>query len=144
MSTACVIGTKRKDGTILGIYCHNDGMPRRVGYILYHHYSDLDRLNALIAGGDISSLGSRLNPDESYEHSFDNPQEDVTVFYGRDRGEGWTYCHYWESHSLQDFLSGDGISYHYLFDEDSGQWEVYDYEGARIPVPKEMVYGDEQ
>ena len=139
MSTAALIGIISQDDSARLIYCHNDGTPDRLGCILYHFYSDVDRLNSLIDGGDISSLGSKLDPDEGYEHSFDNPQEDVTVFYHRDRGEDWidcvplTYLPYSWSEEEKGSIAGTGILYTYIFDEKNFQWELY-IDGKRIPA----------
>ena len=41
--------------------------------------------------GDMSSLGENIYPNKDAEHSFNNPQENVCVFYGRDREEDWKH-----------------------------------------------------
>lgn len=55
--------------------------------MMLDHYNTRDRVEKLISLGYISSLGINIEPNPSMPHTFDDPQEDVTVFYGRDRGE---------------------------------------------------------
>lgn len=88
------VGNKYK-----GIYCHWDGYPdgMGVGYHLFHHYATQEKVEALIALGDISTLKENVAPPDGVIHTFDAPYiEDakanhatskVTVAYGRDRGE---------------------------------------------------------
>ena len=93
---------------ITSIYCHHDGDPTCVGQTLYDHYNNPERVERLMALGDISSLHPHLSPEESAifrymqfpdsirgqscwkdlpPHSFDTPYPDVTIAYGRDRGQ---------------------------------------------------------
>ena len=60
------------DDTIKAIYCHNDGYLSNNGKILDQHYANEDKVNELLAGGDISSLKDTI--------------ED-TIFYHRDKGD---------------------------------------------------------
>ena len=60
------------DDTIKAIYCHNDGYLSNNGKILDQHYADEDKVNELLAEGDISSLRDTIAD---------------TTFYARDRGE---------------------------------------------------------
>ena len=60
------------DDTILAIYCHNDGYLSNNGKILDQHYRDEDKVNELLAEGDVSSLRDTIAD---------------TTFYARDRGE---------------------------------------------------------
>lgn len=66
------------------IYVHFDG--GMIGEVLTNHYTDQEKIDALISFGDVSSLGSEVAP-SGEGHSFDTPEPGVTVFYGRDRGE---------------------------------------------------------
>jgi len=73
MATRSFIGIfNQMDGSVRGIYCHNDGYPEHVGDMLSQHYKSAAKVNSLLALGDISSLGKTLNS---------------TVAYHRDRGE---------------------------------------------------------
>ena len=68
------------------VYCHWDGYLDHNGRILLEHY-DSSKANHLVALGDMSSLRPNVEIPEGKEHSFDEPLDDVTVFYNRDRGE---------------------------------------------------------
>ena len=87
MSTRGFIGYQKDNGEIRGIYSHWDNYLSCNGLILYKNYNDKIKTISLVELGDISSLREEVFPDNKKEHSFDNPQENVTVFYGRDRGE---------------------------------------------------------
>ncbi len=86
MSTRSAIIIKTEDG-FAGIYCHSDGYPDHVGAVLDKHYNTPEKAAELISMGDLSSLYEKPNPDPGTPHSFDEPQERVTVAYHRDRGE---------------------------------------------------------
>ena len=106
------------DDTIKAIYCHNDGYLSNNGKILDLYYTDntdeqdaKDKVNELLAGGDISSLKDTI--------------ED-TIFYMRDRGESNK-----EATTLKDesallefaFEQCDAeVVYMYAY----GAWYVYD------------------
>ena len=68
------------------VYCHWDGYLEHNGKILQEHY-DSAKANHLVALGDLSSLGANIEIPDGVEHSFEKPADDITVFYGRDRGE---------------------------------------------------------
>lgn len=85
MATRSTIGIKREDGTIDFIYCHWDGYLEGVGKTLKENYTNEQKIHQLISLGSVSSLGDEIFPKSN--HSFDSPEKNVTVFYGRDRGE---------------------------------------------------------
>ncbi len=85
MSTRSCIAVQHGD-TIKAIYCHNDGYLKHNGRMLHEHYNS-QRANYLVALGDLSSLRAKLEPTKDSGHSFNKPETDVCVFYGRDRGE---------------------------------------------------------
>ena len=89
MSTRSYICIENEDKSITGIYCHSDGYLTYNGAMLLDHYSDREKVKELISLGDLSTLLPKLHPDKDKPHSFDydNRQDDVCVFYGRDRGE---------------------------------------------------------
>lgn len=70
---------------VVSVYCHWDGYPSYNGEVLLHNYNTLDKVKELVSGGDMSSLGPRCDLPEG--HSFENPVEGYTVYYGRDRGD---------------------------------------------------------
>jgi hypothetical protein len=87
MGTRSTIAIRNQDGTVTGIYCHWDGYLEHNGRILHDHYTTEEIVRELIALGDLSSLRIGIHPDPNEEHTFDAPQKNVCVFYGRDRGE---------------------------------------------------------
>ena len=105
MATRSRIGIENEDGTVSSIYCHWDGYPSNNGRTLIDHYSDREKVKELIALGSISALKENVAPIEPMDdiigvrmlkefkvlpksvHSFDTPQEGITIAYHRDRGE---------------------------------------------------------
>lgn len=87
MSTRSFICKSLPNNTIVGVYCHYDGYPSGVGATLSTHYATDERVTALLSLGSISQLHPRLAPDLGDTHTFDNPANNVTVAYHRDRGE---------------------------------------------------------
>lgn len=125
MATRSIIGIENQDGTVTSIYCHNDGYPEYNGRILVNHYQDPEKVKALIALGDISSL------DESVEcpqgHSFYNQAAGYTVAYHRDRGDDFRQD---TSKSVESFSQSDLEEYGYLFTQ-QGEWICIDGHSRR-------------
>lgn len=121
MSTRSNIAIKRKNGTVESVYCHWDGYLSHNGKILLKYYQDTDKINKLIDLGDISSLNKEVEPTK--EHTYDNPQEGVTVAYKRDRGEDNADKRVWKS--LKEYLENVEtlfIEYIYVYDEEKQAW----------------------
>lgn len=85
MATRSMIMLEYPNGKVLTAYCHWDGYPSHNGKILLDHYNTQSKVANLLAPGDMSYLRENCNGAEG--HSFDNPVEGQTVYYGRDRGE---------------------------------------------------------
>ena len=129
MSTRSLIGIV-KDKDVEFIYCHNDGYIEGVGATLQAHYDTKEKVEQLIALGDISCLGPEpISKPEYWELNVENLFAENTVAY-KDRGEDWekikpktvfrdnynmNYLDYW-----QEYL--------YLFDPDNKiyKWWVWD------------------
>jgi hypothetical protein len=118
MATRSSIAVKHGNN-IKAVYCHWDGYLSHNGKILLESY-DSPKANYLVALGDISSLGKRIEPLEGTDHSFQNPQEDVCVFYGRDRKEEGGDFRTFGSEA--EWLENLGQEYNYLMD--GGVWYV--------------------
>jgi hypothetical protein len=87
MSTNSTIALLHKVGLISRIYCHFDGqVENRVGEKLFKHYNDYDKITQLVSMGALSYLEKNIVPTDD-SHSFAHPQDDVCVFFHRDRGE---------------------------------------------------------
>ena len=84
MATRSTIAYKTSRG-VTAIYCHWDGYPAGVGKTLHENYQAAYKIGKLVAHGDVSSLGSEIGK----QHSFDarDGEDTWTTFYGRDRGE---------------------------------------------------------
>jgi len=120
MATRSNIAYKTPEGKIRSIYCHWDGYPEHNGEMLRRYYTDFDKVVALVGNGQLSQLAKNVNP--TGEHSFDNAQDDVCVFYGRDRGE--TGVGYVEYDNVADWVE-NGEEYMYLYS--NGDWLVNDH-----------------
>lgn len=85
MATRGTIAVEKNDGTVMSIYSHYDNYLQHNVKLLVEYYNSQELAEALITGGDISSLAERINP--IGEHSFYKRENGTTVYYKRDRGE---------------------------------------------------------
>lgn len=129
MSTHATIAIT--DGTkCRAIYLHWDGYLTWAGAILHDYYGTKEKAKQLIELGGLSALKELIAPNPGMAHTFDAPNELVTVAYHRDRNEPL------EINELSDLsVSGDkefiqrladisDAQYVYLFDEKTEQWLV--------------------
>lgn len=121
MATRSRIGIENENGKVESIYCHWDGHPSHNGKILNQHYTDAEKVKALIALGDISSLQENAIPADGVTHSFEEPAGNVTVAYHRDRGEEFRKPR--ENNSVEAFSQSDVEEYGYVFTRE-GEWKV--------------------
>lgn len=123
MATRSSIAFVGKDGKVKSSYCHWDGYPANNGAILLIHYQEPEKVKELLSFGDISSLKKSVVPSEGSNHSYDNPENNVTVFYGRDRGEDsqgnefYSFDKYKEENGFQE--------YDYVYFETKKRWYIY-------------------
>lgn len=141
MGSRSAIGMKNEKGQIEAIYCHWDGYPEWVGKILVENYDTKEKVEELLALGDLSSLGKRVKPNEDEIHTYENPVDDVTIAYHRDRGEelnpAGTYS------SIEEFITEfkeAWCSYFYVFD--NGDWYVYEDSNDNKKLVKELLKGE--
>lgn len=119
------MGTRSRIGVMHGdkcksIYCHWDGYLDHNGKILMEHY-DSAKANHLVALGDISSLDKNIEIPEGIRHTFDDPAEGITTFYGRDRKENG--CEFAVDHTFEDFMNrvaDCNAEYYYIMRD--GEW----------------------
>lgn len=132
MATRSTIAVQFQNGTILQSYCHWDGYLEHNGKLLVENYNSEELASALIDLGSISVLAPKINP--VGPHTFDEPEKNVTVFYGRDRGEDDTeplpFYDYEEYKS-----NGRGEEFNYLFR--NGCWEC-EFDGKVVDVETEL------
>ena len=105
MSTRSDIIVQRADGKWHRIYCHSDGYLSYNGRILFDHYTSQASADALVALGDLSSLGPKIGTKHPFNEppyylpggdrlqrnpaqiAFRKKYGDVCRAYGRDRGD---------------------------------------------------------
>ena len=132
MGTRSAIGYATQDGRIRGKYSHYDGYPAYTGKMLQEHYQQSRKIAQMVELGDQSFLAEEIFPKGA--HSFDSPEEGVTIFYGRDRGEADTEPR--EFDTLADFVEhfkDCWCEYFYVYAH--GEWmmnTVHDDAGWRI------------
>jgi hypothetical protein len=131
MATRSAIGYVTESGTIMAAYCHWDGYLSHNGQILNSHYTDENKIVELILGGEMSSLGSEIgvkHPFDKYDLSDEEKAkfENMTTYYGRDRGEIDTDHKVFKSiEEFVEYYDGIGVEYFYLYNE--GKWLVSQY-----------------
>ena len=121
MATRSRIAIEQADGTVRSVYCHWDGYPKGNGKTLVEHYGDRAKVESLIALGDLSVLGERVEP--AGRHSFNLPEDGTTVAYHRDRKEAYHEPRVDES--LQGFVDSDVEEFGYVFTA-AGEWMMVD------------------
>ena len=145
MATRSRIGMVQLDGSVISIYSHCGGYVSENGATLLTHYTDAEKVKELISLGDISSLAPNINPDpKKGKHTFDHPQEDVVVAYGRDRGEDPTRIKPRIDKTVDDFVKSDVEEYGYLFKD--GSWFVikgYTHDRKLIPLTVGIIVADD-
>ena len=124
MSTRSLIGIVEPDGSVRSIYCHFDGYVAYVGRMLNIHYNSEEMARQLIALGDLSSLRERIAPNPGEAHSFDNPLDDVTIAYHRDRGEEFIPARKYESKEAMAKKGWNHCWAEYCYVWENGAWHV--------------------
>ena len=120
MSTNATIIAKCKDGKYRCIYTHWDGYPSHNGAILQEDYTDQDKIEELLALGDISILAPSIECPEG--HTFDKAVPGYCVAYGRDRGEEGVDAIVVDT--MAKVRENQNQSYNYFWDGES--WTVND------------------
>ena len=114
------VGIEAPSGKVLSTYGHYDGYPSWVGKHLKRYYNNSAKVKELMKLGKqgISTLGKKIKG--SKDHSFDKPDKDVTVFYGRDRGEKGNATSKWKDRDEIKFHSGEEFAY--IFSMKDKKW----------------------
>ena len=112
MSTRSTIAIRRTDGSVKKIYCHSDGYIQWNGSILQKYYSTADKVENLLALGNLSTLGPQIKPDDP---------RDWDLGYHDAR-----FCRTYTSRGepLEFLDPGQMEDYNYLFDESEAAWLV--------------------
>jgi len=125
MATRSFICKSLPNNTVVGVYCHYDGYPSGVGATLSTHYTTTPRVDALLSLGSISQLHPRLVPDLGDTHTFDNPANNVTVAYHRDRGEAMSSTTF-PSLDVMVANVADQLGVEFVYIWDGNEWVTMD------------------
>lgn len=118
MATRSTIAVLNPNGTVSQIYCHWDGYLEWNGRILVENYNTLERVQELIALGDLSSLHENIQSTTDSQ-TCEDPEPNVGVYYGRDRGESGVEPRVYDS--LEDYIENfQREEFNYLFQ--AGEW----------------------
>ena len=131
MGTRARIGLELKDGSVLSVFHHWDGMPSWLGRILTTHYNTKSLVEELIDGGDMSSCWTDERWDDTGVKGVYGPQ------YYSQRGED---CPPRMNKNLSEYLTQDAEEFAYVYTQSEG-WLCYDtcewhdsyMEGVEIP-----------
>lgn len=127
MATRSTIAMEQPDGRVMQVYCHWDGYLENNGQILEEHYRNRAKVLALMLLGSISSLRPEIGQAHDFgaRYSKDDPRENWTVAYGRDRGEADVEAHVFRD--FDDYVKNHQYEeYEYIFRLDD-QWYVCQY-----------------
>lgn len=125
MGTPSTIAILKKNGTVEQINAYYDGFITSTGVTLLCFYNDINKVKELISLGDLSGLNKEIHPPIGVTHNFGNPADDVTIFYGRDRGESGNKANKYPSY--EDYVKlGVQEPFNYLFDEKKNKWFFLD------------------
>jgi hypothetical protein len=119
ISTRSFIAVKNpEEEGYTAVYCHYDGYPSGVGAILKKYYKTISKVEKLISGGGISSLGKDIGT----KHDFDSRTEGETTYYHRDRGESLQITEARTKDELIRKANDSWAEYLYIFDK--SKWET--------------------
>lgn len=119
MSTRAHIAMKTGENECRAIYTHFDGYIKHHAPILLEHYAMRERVEALLALGDLSVLAGELGEKQDFDDRSTH-RDNWCLAYGRDRNDEDT-----EARVMRiDNLIKNGIQYAYLFDPETETWSV--------------------
>jgi hypothetical protein len=125
MGTRAAIGYKTPEGKIRAKYSHYDGYVVGAGRTLQEHYQQARKIAQMVELGDQSYMAEEIFPMPGSGHSFDTPEEGVTVFYGRDRGETRVDAQEFDTvQEMVEYYTDSGCEYFYL--HTAAGWIVHD------------------
>ena len=147
MATRSTIAIAREDGSVAQVYCHWDGYLENNGVLLVNHYNTADKVEELIAGGDISSLGEIVGVEHPFDtriaemaqEEYDRLYGNMTLYYGRDRGEEGTGARVFGDVAEYEKAGDSGMfeEFNYLFID--GRWYYKSYDGVVRDVERTIV-----
>ena len=118
-----LIAKQLNHGKFKFIYVHNDGDIWLAGKLLVQNYDTEEKVDKLLALGDLSWLGEKLEPDKSKPHTINNGQHDVTFSYMRDRGDTDTKPVTGSLKKMEETGFGRDCVNIYIFTHE-GEWKI--------------------
>lgn len=128
MSTSATIAVQHEDKTISSISVHWDGTLEYVGAVLKKFHSTQQRVETLIAGGNISSLGitTAKNPNENHIFvSIEGIKHNVQVhtsYLARDYEGVLNLNRYTDASDFINFIDNKIPKFEYVFTFIDGMW----------------------
>ena len=140
MATRSNIAMKTAEGKIVSVYCHWDGYVANNGRILFENYNSIDKIEALVALGAISSLGEQIGEQQDFNDR-STQKDNWTLFYTRDRGEELSIQEY---DDIPSWIA-DMEEYAYLWDgndwlvndhgaTDEAGYPIFDFLDVMVPI----------
>jgi hypothetical protein len=123
MATRSRIAIENQDGSVTSVYCHWDGYIKSNGVILNENYNTKDKVEELIALGDLSSLDITI---------------DRTVSYHRDQGDDLIQIPFSNVEDLFEDGFRSGVEYIYCFTKD-GFWLVNELGSVNVAILSEVI-----
>ena len=120
MSTRSIIAKQVGEDKYLTIFCHYNGYPDDNGATLLKHYNTPERVDALLALGDLEFLREKIEPTPQMPHTADVPQPGVTVAMRRDMDLSGCEAVVMTREELIE-PEYEGTEYTYVFSQD-GKW----------------------
>jgi len=114
MATRCYIFKENKDKSLIGIYCHYDGYPSHMLPILRDHYKTEEKIDKLLAIGDINHLHEAVEKCERIA----NTTKQVEF-----RGKDYLQVHLDANHSIE---------YAYIWGEDEKHNRLWTYTSPHL------------
>lgn len=142
MATRSTISIQNLDGTFRQIYCHWDGYLENNGRILKTHYRTPEKVKQLLDLGNLSVLEENIEPSTD-THSFESPEENVCVFYGRDRGDDSVSANRYENKEMF-LLTCNREEYDYIYVEEEQKWYLMVGNKSRTQYREFLQSIDEQ
>ena len=140
MGTRSMIGKLEDNGTVTAIYCHWDGYAEGVGHTLMKHYRDADKVDALMALGDLSVLAAEIGEKHPFSYhdvqmtseQYNELYGNMCLAYGRDRNEKNVAAKTFANIDVyaEEALPLMGSEYLYLYED--GFWHCWDLKGMHI------------
>ena len=121
MSTRSTIGIVRGYNDTARIYCHSDGYLEWNGAILQKYYNTAEKVEKLLALGNLSCLGPEIKPDDPADWDIGKTRDSRYCKTYTSRGEAWEQC---DPTQREEF--------NYTFHVEDGYWTV-EYTGREEP-----------